>query len=123
MHAKFWQDDEMSPLISNLMPIIRLSEMYYIAAESEPTTSVGVAYLNEVRKARFIPELPTDIDEAILEEEIFKEYRKEFMSEGQLFYYYKRKNSSSIPDSQISPIINQEYVLPLPLREIEFGNN
>lgn len=123
MHSKFWQDESMSSLISNLIPVIRLAEMYYIAAESEPTTSIGVGYINEVRKARFIPELPTDIDATVLENEIFKEYRKEFMSEGQLFYYYKRKNATNIIYSQINPITNTEYVLPLPVREIEFGNN
>ena len=122
MHAKFWQEDIMSPLISNLMPLIRLSEMYYIAAESEPDIPAAVAYLNRVRNARFIPELPTTIDAATLDNEIFKEYRKEFMSEGQLFFDYKRKNSENIIDSQISPITNEEYVLPLPVREIEFGN-
>ncbi|MDD7888021.1 RagB/SusD family nutrient uptake outer membrane protein [Flavivirga sp. 57AJ16] len=123
MHAKFWQDDNMSNLITNLIPVLRLSEMYYIAAESEPNTETAVAYLNEVRKARLIPELPTDIDASVLEDEIFKEYRKEFMSEGQLFYYYKRKNAQNIIDSQVNPITNKEYVFPLPLREIEFGNN
>ena len=123
VHAKFWQDDELSPLISNLIPVIRLSEMYYIAAESEPNTEIAIGYLNQVRKARFIPELPITLDSASLDNEIFKEYRKEFMSEGQLFYYYKRKNMASIIDSQISPITNKEYVLPLPVRELEFGSN
>ncbi|MAW95391.1 MULTISPECIES: RagB/SusD family nutrient uptake outer membrane protein [unclassified Leeuwenhoekiella] len=121
VHAKFWQSDELSPLLRNLVPIVRLSEMYYIAAETATNTQAAVGFLNKVRRERFIPELPDTIDAEVLQNEIFKEYRKEFYSEGQLFYYYKRTDAQNIIDSQISPITDAEYVLPIPVREIEFG--
>ncbi|RXG22286.1 SusD-like starch-binding protein associating with outer membrane [Leeuwenhoekiella polynyae] len=121
VHAKFWQEDELSPLLKNLVPVVRLSEMYYIAAESTQNPGTAVKYINEVRQARFIPALPDDLSAEVLQNEIFKEYRKEFYSEGQLFYYYKRTDAENIIDSQISPVTDEEYVLPIPLREVEFG--
>jgi hypothetical protein len=53
--------------------------------------------------------------------EIQKEYQKEFWGEGQLFFYYKRTNKTSIP-SAISGTANvtmtaAKYVVPLPLSE------
>ena len=72
------------------MPLIRLSEVYYIAAEcaEEPETRFG--YLNEVRRHRFIPILDSRDPQIDLENEIYKEYAKDFLGEGQLFFYMKR---------------------------------
>ena len=56
-----------------------------------------------------------------IKEEIYKEYRKEMIGEGQLFYYYKRLKYMNIPGSAISGN-DDVYVLPMPDNEIEFGN-
>lgn len=100
------------------IPIIRLSEMYYIAAESTTNNDNALAYINAVRLNRGLPEL---VDSPDLEDELYKEYRKEFIAEGQLFYYLKRKN---IVDIEYSPTDGSDavYVFPLPDTEIEFGN-
>lgn len=55
-----------------------------------------------------------------LREEIQKEWRKEMLLEGQMFYYYKRRGVSSIPRCNIT-MTDQTYVLPLPQAELEFG--
>jgi starch-binding outer membrane protein, SusD/RagB family len=58
---------------------------------------------------------------AVIPTEVQKEYQKEFWGEGQLFFYYKRNNKTSIP-SGISGKGNismsaVKYVVPLPLSE------
>ncbi|QTE21329.1 RagB/SusD family nutrient uptake outer membrane protein [Polaribacter cellanae] len=102
-------------------PLIRISEMYYIAAETEQNSSIALTYLNTVRLNRGLVNLASGVDIA---DEIQKEYQKEFYGEGQLFFYYKRKNIKSIPNGSlesgtISMGANQ-YVVPLPLSELDF---
>lgn len=87
----------------DLMPLIRLPEMYYIAAEcriSGPDKDLGEArsLLQEVRKARAVyEELDADLDEAGLMAQLEKEYRKEFICEGVVFYFYKRLGYEKLP--------------------------
>lgn len=99
--------------------------MYYIAAEalvSKDSIAQAVAYLNEVRTNRNISNpLQENLSAADVQNEIYKEYRKEMVGEGQLFFYYKRMGYTSIPGSAVSASDNV-YVLPMPDNEIEFGN-
>jgi len=107
-----------------MLPGIRLSEMYYIAAEAaydaDPAGAVG--YLNTVRHNRgYIADL-TVPNKATLLDELVKEARKEFFGEGQIFYMYKRLNRN-IP-AQLggsTPASDKVFVMPLPANEIEFG--
>lgn len=121
--SKYWQDNITlnSPAVEylrNNVPLIRLSEIFYIAAESAPAPAEGVAYLNAIRTKRGLAALATTVSESTLQAEILKEYKKETYAEGQLFYYFKRKNAKRIDGSSI----DANYVFPLPEDEIEFGN-
>lgn len=109
------------------MPLIRKSEAYYIAAECLNETDdaanrkTAIAYLEEVRKHRgIVRPLDENLSQEEVREEIYKEYRKEFISEGQLFYFYKRLGYTTIPGSVI-PADERVYKLPMPEVEIDFG--
>lgn len=117
--VKFWQLSS-SSAYDNLIPLIRLPEMYYIAAESSDPAD-GTNYLNQVRANRGLNPLPAGLSATQVQNEIFKEYEKEFYCEGQLFYYYKRLNLPQIQYSSISAS-NAVYVFPLPANELQFGN-
>jgi len=108
-----------------MAPAIRLSELYYIAAEcTYPTDSAAAAaYLDAVRIQRGIGEPVTVADEAGFTEELLKEYRKELLAEGQVFYAYKRLNHG-IPAQNGTTIAPSDaiFVLPLPDDEIIYGN-
>ncbi len=100
--------------------LIRISEMYYIAAETASSIPEAVGYLNTIRVNRGIPQdnnIPTTITSEVLRDEILKEYNKEFIGEGQMYFYHKRMNSASI-STQAAPI---KYVIPIPDIEIEYG--
>ena len=104
---------------SEQMPLIHLSELYYIAAECAGGEE-GLAYLNKIRAHRGLA-VYTDMSK--LEEGIYKEYCKEFMNEGQMFYYYKRKNLSSMGVYSTKTVVpEQVYILPLPVDEQDYGN-
>ena len=110
------------------MPIMRISEAYYIAAECELHFShpdLAAGYLNTVREHRNINDpLSGTLPVSTLQEEIFKEHVKEFICEGQLFFYYKRLNSENIqfynPGATGARPVDI-YVFPLPDDELEFG--
>ncbi len=105
-------------------PLIRKSEVYYIAAECETDIDTAFARLQTVRTHRGLSKdaLPA-FTESNLHNELLKEYRKEFWGEGQLFFYYKRRNISKIPNSaQMSGDITMDrskYVVPKPDSEME----
>ncbi|WP_299702713.1 RagB/SusD family nutrient uptake outer membrane protein [uncultured Pontibacter sp.] len=112
---------------TNILPLIKLPEMYFIAAEYYANTgelSTAIDLLNRVRSSRgIIHQIPEDASQDEVKLELFKEHRKEFVSEGQLFFYYKRLGSTTIPGlSATTEVGDKIYVLPYPDSEIEFGN-
>ena len=78
-----------------MIPVIRMSEMYLIAAEcyaDEENSELAYARLNAVRNARMTSSVSSNI-----KSNIENEYVREFAGEGQLFWYYKRNNMPSVP--------------------------
>ncbi|OFY40020.1 MAG: hypothetical protein A2X18_00620 [Bacteroidetes bacterium GWF2_40_14] len=108
------------------MPLIKLPEMYYILSEAfneKGDQVTAINYLNTVRINRGVASsfnLATTLTKEEVTAEIEKEYRKEFISEGQLFYYYKRLGKTSMTGTS-KVMDNTVYVLPLPQKEIEMG--
>lgn len=78
----------------DLIPMIRLSEMYYIISEAlyaEGQTQQGIDKLDEVRMARGIRGGKLQIESREeLEKAILRDARRDFIGEGQVFYYYKK---------------------------------
>lgn len=125
---KYMQDLENSADDANLhylmAPAIRLTEMYYIAAECSYATdpATAVAYLNTVRTRRGIGIGATVNNEEELYTELLKECRKECYAEGQIFYMYKRLNRPIISATGgLIPASDKVFVLPLPNDEILYG--
>ena len=69
--------------------------------------------------------LPATATAQTLWNELTHEYICDFRGEGQLFYYYKRRNLSSIDDGNYNgntvSVPASAYVLPLPDYEKQFG--
>jgi len=112
------------PLVA---PAIRLSEMYYIAAEASFDTNPTGAldYYNTIRAKRGIGNTLTTIpskDEFITR--LLAEARKEFYGENQIFYMYKRLNKPVVVSStQIVLPTNNIFVFPLPQDELSYRTN
>lgn len=105
------------------IPLLRVSEMNYIIAESYLKTDLPTAinWLSKVRTSRNLSSLPNTLSENEFMEQLVKEYQKEFLCEGQLFYLYKRLNLANIPFYQPT-MTDKMYVLPLPDDEILYGS-
>lgn len=100
---------------SDMLPIIRLSELYYIQSEYYAVNSDwknAALAIDEVRKGRDCKGggMESKIqDRATFEAELLKEVKREFITEGQVFFYYKKFNQ------KLNNSMKQEYfVLPLP---------
>lgn len=94
------------------IPLLKISEIYYIAAECEPIAADGITRLNIVRANRGLLPLAAT---ANISTELQKEYQKDLFGEGQLFYYYKRRNVTSVANgSSTSSNVTINYNVPLP---------
>lgn len=121
-YYKYADVEEPAKRFRNLIPMIRLSEMYFIAAECEQSPDAAIAYLNEVRKNRGAVLIAPG---AGVPGELLKDYRREFYGEGQMFFYYKRTFTAGIPGGTGSGTVamtKERYVLPIPLDESQFRN-
>ena len=83
-------------LSSNLIPIIRMSEIYYIAAEAcfDKDPSEAIDYLMQVKKGRNLRNV--DLSGITLKSDfmdrLISDARREFLGEGQIFFMFKRLN-------------------------------
>ena len=115
---KKYQSDKNPAITADFkqIPMLRLSEMYLIAAEAAPYAE-GVEYFKTFRTARNIGSMAVPATPAALQAEIIKEYRKEFYAEGQAFFAYKRINApkASITFAPAAATVN--YIVPVPKEE------
>lgn len=107
---------------STMVPMIRMSEVYYIAAEAIYDTDKELAksYLKTVKQGRGIR--TPDFSKSDTKQEfinlIVNDARREFFGEGQTFFLYKRlkRNLEGGDKRQFVeyPAIEDNMVLPLP---------
>ena len=109
-------------IYSQIIPMIRISEMYYIKAESKIDTDPEQAFqiLKDFLEHRGIANPLIRTPRELLD----SEYRKEFFGEGQLFFYYKRLNRKTIKSASGTSDINMgstQYVVPIPDGESQYN--
>lgn len=107
------------------IPFIKLSEVALIAAEAmndgvTPLTQAAAPIIT-LQTNRDISDVRTMVDDNSitrqkLSEAIEKEYKRDFFGEGQLFYYYKRCNKSSVErfDGVSRDMRAADYTMPIP---------
>ncbi|WP_292270103.1 RagB/SusD family nutrient uptake outer membrane protein [Butyricimonas sp.] len=110
---KYYNASEMNDVNKRIIPVIRLSEMYYIRGEyyaSLGQYDQAVLELENVRGARGCTTgriSASDLEE--FHDLILEDAKKEFWGEGQLFQFYKKYN--------VKPTSKANFVLPLPENE------
>ena len=104
---------DVSSLSARSIPLIRLSEMYLIMVETAPIQEANT-YFSTFRSARNAE--PLELTKANRESTLVTEYTKEFWSEGQCFFAYKRLGLAMLPMSLVS-MGESKYILPLPTAE------
>lgn len=106
--------------------MIRLPEMYYIAAEALLPTNPDKAmdYFDQVLKSRGLIALKDRVPSVQLTLQMITEDRyKEFIGEGQSFYNMKRLNLNiNNTAMQVVPASKSIYVPPIPKIEFDYRN-
>ena len=108
------------------IPIMRMSEIYYIACEAQigQDNALALQYLNDVRVTRNLPELQLqDIaDDATLLEYLVREMRKDFIGDGRMFLTHKRLFYDIYTmRGETIPANDNIFVVPIPDDEYEFS--
>ena len=135
MRAKgtaFYRNNEQQNAISlkyidndnEIIPLIRLPEMYYIACEAAEYSTESAAYINLVRNKRGISrakDVTCDTDEQRTAA-LNKEYRKEFYGEGQYFWFLKTHGATgTLAHCPDVTLVEENFIFPLPDAELEYG--
>lgn len=109
-------------LYNQMIPMLRVSEAYYIAAECEEDENAARNYLNTVLNARNLQNM---YGYQTVQDVLDLEYYREFWLEGQLFFYYKRKNYSEIYSAtepgEVVSVYPSNYVFPIPESETQYN--
>lgn len=115
---KYADMEETGRIENTMIPLLRLGEMYLIAAESQSDNlAAGVSYVNTLRRNRGVSNLQT-----LTRELLQYEYIRELYGEGQLFFMYKRMNTRILRSATASnnpEPSNAIFVVPLPDTETE----
>lgn len=105
-------------IVNTMIPMIRLGEMYLIAAESRSEDiGAGVVYVNRLRANRGVSALQT-----LTARTLQYEYIRELYGEGQLFFMYKRMFTPILftsADSRNPRPSDAVFVVPLPTSETD----
>lgn len=110
-------------LYSQMIPMLRVSEMYYIKAEIQigaGQNEDAMQTLTEFLTHRGISSPSSSTPQELLD----TEYKKEFFGEGQLFFYYKRLSRTSIENGSgfgTTALGSAQYVLPVPDGETQYN--
>lgn len=113
LSRKYYNATDMKDINKRIIPVIRLSEMYYIRGEyyaSLGEFGKAVEELESVRGARGCTVgriSASSLDE--FHDLILEDAKREFWGEGQLFHLYKKYN--------VKPSSKTNFVLPLPQNE------
>jgi hypothetical protein len=121
---KYWYDVDAvagSTLKRQVIPLIRMSELYLIMMETTSNLAEANALWTEYQLSHNVlitENYFTGLDDVL--PKVIDEYRRELIGEGQLFYTYKRLNVSTML-WRTETVREDNYIVPLP--ETEFNPN
>ena len=111
-------------IYSQMMPLVRVSELYLMVSEiyyEQGQKSKGAPYFNALRENRGLSGVSTSSYPSYL----LDEWWREFIGEGQLFYYYKRTMAEEMHSAtnayNEASVKLSNYVLPIPDGETKYN--
>ena len=117
-HFKKFSGDATVPS-RNRVPLLRLSEMYLILMENLPE-SEALSYFQTYRQSRGMDIAMETQFQTARATRLEREHRKEFMGEGQMFFFYKRNNFAAYTWPAAFTVPPGGYVIPKPNDQLKF---
>ncbi|MDR2414491.1 MAG: RagB/SusD family nutrient uptake outer membrane protein [Odoribacteraceae bacterium] len=102
------------PYRYNVIPLIKLSELFLIAAETSDNDTDKARWLEELRLKRGYLVNNTSAFTGNLDQLLQDEYEREFYAEGHYFYYLKRNGKTSLVNQLGETVSLKATVLPVP---------
>jgi hypothetical protein len=117
LFKKYYNPD--TQVSQTVVPLIRLSEMYFIAMECGSLQEANAKFI-DFRIARM---MDVGLDNSLrsrddVDARLELEYRKDFYGEGQMFYFYKQHNRQTISWPRV--VNNVKYKIPKPEEQTNF---
>ncbi|MDE6369971.1 MAG: RagB/SusD family nutrient uptake outer membrane protein, partial [Duncaniella sp.] len=110
--TKFTQSSSSDMWYQSKMPMIRIGELQLILAECAwRENGTGLAEINTLREVRNVPALENEPENFL--DYLIREYRRELIGEGQLFFLLKRLDRQYIPGADIDARDSKAYTFPL----------
>jgi starch-binding outer membrane protein, SusD/RagB family len=113
---KFEIDEVSDGDITSAIPMIRLSELYHIAAETmydtDPAAALGMLNTLRTKRGCSIPLSPIPTKSAF-QDAIINDARREFPGEGKLFFLYKRLNKTILDETNGNQPLGAKFVIPV----------
>ncbi|NDV64982.1 RagB/SusD family nutrient uptake outer membrane protein [Bacteroides sp. 224] len=111
-----------NPYISERQSMMRVGELYLIAAETAPTTEEKREWIDKLRSGKgYDPGNAADLADVELNALIDLEFEKETFGEGQYFFYAKRKDLKLHDSNNTSVNMDRgKFVPPLPEVETDY---
>ena len=106
----------------NRIPLLRLSEMYFIAIETTTDFNEAQSLWAAFRTARNITVTALPTDALQIQAALLAEYRREFVAEGQSFFAYKRLNAPKTSILWVPAAATPNYLFPMPKTELLSSN-
>ena len=122
-YEKYDADNAAANVSNYLVPLVRMSEVYYIAAEAIYKKNLNEAkeYLRAVKQSRYASYNSLSLDkvnnatEGNFMDVLINEMRREWIGEGQIFYLYKRlKKDIPFEGNEVVPIEAKYVIWPRP---------
>ena len=114
-----YEDIELGDNYRYMIPLMRISEFYLMIAECTSDLTEATEAINEIRVHRSVADVAPTAES--VKDYITKEFAREVIGEGQLFFYYKRNAMEKmISGTSVTESFNMElsdYVVPLPTAE------
>ena len=111
-------ENRSDPYLYEIQSMLRLSELYLIAAATTNNDVVASSWLEKLRMIRGYQSGMVGSD---VQTTLRQEWEKEFYGEGQYYYYLKRNGITSVsgPNGSKKP----NYIIPLPESETDNGRD
>jgi len=122
---KYYYEDNAENLMlkHQVIPLIRMSEIYLIAMETTASLKeANYLYRTYMRDREVLLETDAFASLDEVRAEMINEYRREFFAEGLMFYVYKRNRSATMMWKD-GTVQEEEYIVKLPATEYNSNLN
>lgn len=105
------------PYLYEIQSVFRMSELYLIAAATAPGQETAAEYLEDFRLTRAVEYQEGNMEGQDVNTILEREWQKEFLGEGQFYYYMKRNGMTEFAGA--NGLVSIIYDIPLPESETD----